>query len=276
MPLCISYALAGALLGTEDRSSEYWHIGIPVQDGYLHMFTPEHIASRSGTSALDKPVRLWLAGLVSHERISFLKQLWPLNYRYALALAQGAQLSRRENEALLRHWLKAGNHNAAKELIRYLEPVLGEHRFWKVAGDESRTDEMRDFLDYHGQRQRPPVNLMLISASNNLTLSVFEKVTPTELPMNPSELVIHLEQPMNQLPLGGPHAREIVIAGLGWPTEYWPQLALAWLDEGLSIDAEIAALLLKISRQRAFSQRLRHQAFAIAMRWEKATTLPKF
>lgn len=121
-----------------------------------------------------------------------------------------------------------------------------------------------------------PVNLMLISASNNLTLSVFEKVTPTELPMNPSELVIHLEQPMNQLPLGGPHARAIVIAGLAWPTEYWPQLALAWLDEGLSIDAEIAALLLKISRQRAFSQRLRHQAFAIAMRWEKATTMPEF
>lgn len=134
---------------------------------------------------------------------------------------------------------------------------------------------MRHVLDYDGLR-RPPVNLMLVSASNNLILSPFEKLTPTDLPMNPSELVIHLEQPMDQLPLDGPHAREIVIAGLRWPTEYWPQRALTWLDEGLSIDEEIAALLLEVSRQRAFSQRLRHQAFAIAMRWEKQRPLPKF
>lgn len=119
------------------------------------MFTPEEFATRFGTSKMDKPVGLWLAGLVSQERISFLKQLWPLNYRYALALAQGAQLSRQENEALLRHWLNAGNHNAANDLIRYLEPVLGEQRFWKVVGDESLTDEMRHFLDYHRHRQRP-------------------------------------------------------------------------------------------------------------------------
>ncbi|QKH38515.1 hypothetical protein FOC84_27715 [Achromobacter pestifer] len=99
-------------------------------------------------------------------------------------------------------------------------------------------------------------------------------MTNTDLPINPSELVIHLERPMDQLPLDGPSAREIVIAGLKWPTEYWPQLALAWLEEGLSIDEEIAALLLAVSRQRVFPQRLRHQAFAMARRWQKKRPLP--
>ena len=100
-----------------------------------------------------------------------------------------------------------------------------------------------------------------------------KKVTRTTLSMNPSELVIHLERPMNQLPLDGPSVREIVIAGLAWPTEYWPQLALAWLDEGLPIDEEIADLLLAVSRQCAFSQHLRHQAFVLAMRWKKQRSL---
>lgn len=87
--------------------------------------------------------------------------------------------------------------------------------------------------------------------------------------MKPSELVIHLERPIDRLPIDGPSAREIVIAALNWPTEYWPELALAWLDEGVPVDGEIAALLLAISRQQAFSQHLRHRAFAIAMQWTK-------
>lgn len=117
-------------------------------------FTPEELATRFGTSKTDKPVRLWLASLRNQERISFIKRLWPLNAQYALVLTQGAQLSCEENEALLRHWLKAGNQNAAQHLIKYLEPVLGKQRFWKVVGDEPTTDVMRDFLVYHCKSPR--------------------------------------------------------------------------------------------------------------------------
>lgn len=92
--------------------------------------------------------------------------------------------------------------------------------------------------------------------------------------MKPSELVIHLEQPMERQPHDGPPARDIVIAALKWPTEYWPELALAWLDEGLPIDEEIAVLLLAVSRQHTFSQRLKHRAFTIAMRWAKQGRRP--
>jgi hypothetical protein len=77
-----------------------------------------------------------------------------------------------------------------------------------------------------------------------------------------------------RLPLDGPPARDIVIAALKWPTEYWPELALVWLDEGLPVDEETAALLLAASRQQAFPQRLRHRAFAIAMQWAKQGRLP--
>jgi len=92
--------------------------------------------------------------------------------------------------------------------------------------------------------------------------------------MNPSELMIHLERPMEQLPLDGPPARDIVIAALKWPTDYWPTLALDWLDAGLPVDEEIAALLVAASQQHAFSQRLRHRAFAIAMRRSMQGNLP--
>lgn len=92
--------------------------------------------------------------------------------------------------------------------------------------------------------------------------------------MNPSELVIHLERPMERLPFDAPPARDIVITALKWPTEYWPELALAWLDEGFPVDEEIAALLLAASRQKAFSQHFRQRAFAIAMRWTKQGRLP--
>ena len=113
-------------------------------------FTPEQVASRSGTAQTDKDVRQWLVGLPIAERLDFLKQLWPLNYRYALKLLQAAQLSRQENEDMFRHWLRTGQHNTAQELIKRLEPVLGERRFWQIASQEVVAPVMRELLNYYG------------------------------------------------------------------------------------------------------------------------------
>lgn len=52
------------------------------------MFSPEQIATRTGHTKNDKAVRLWLATQTTPDRIAFLKQLWPLNYRYALILTR--------------------------------------------------------------------------------------------------------------------------------------------------------------------------------------------
>lgn len=113
-------------------------------------FTPEQVASRSGIAQVDKDVRHWLVGLPIAERLDFLKQLWPLNYRYTLKLLQAAQLQRQENEVMFRHWLRTGQHNTAQELIKRLEPVLGERRFWQIASQELVTPVMREFLNYYG------------------------------------------------------------------------------------------------------------------------------
>ena len=113
------------------------------------MFSPEQVATRTGHTKNDKAVRLWLATQTTPDRIAFLKQLWPLNYRYALILTRGAQLSRHENEALLQHWLTTGGHNAARELISQMEPVVGQRRFWKIVEEAPVSEDMRSFLNYY-------------------------------------------------------------------------------------------------------------------------------
>lgn len=113
-------------------------------------FTPEQVASRSGITQVDKDVRHWLVRLPIAERLDFLKQLWPLNYRYTLKLLQAAQLPWQENEDMFRHWLRTGHHNTAQELIKRLEPVLGERKFWEIASQEVVTPVMWEFLNYYG------------------------------------------------------------------------------------------------------------------------------
>ncbi|WP_426134798.1 hypothetical protein [Pseudomonas sp. PWP3-1b2] len=112
-------------------------------------FTPEQVASRSGLAQVDRDVKQWLVGLPISERLDFLKRLWPLNYRYSLKLLQSAQLPRQENEYMFRHWLRAGHHNTAQELIKRLQPVLGERKFWLIASQEELSPTMRDFMNYY-------------------------------------------------------------------------------------------------------------------------------
>lgn len=95
-------------------------------------------------------MRQWLVGLPIAERLDFLKQLWPLNFRYSLRLLQAAQLPRQENEYMFRHWLRAGHHNTAQELIKRLQPVLGERKFWQIASQETLSPTMREFMNYYG------------------------------------------------------------------------------------------------------------------------------
>ncbi|MDG9782610.1 hypothetical protein [Metapseudomonas otitidis] len=92
--------------------------------------------------------RRWLAGLPEGERLEVLKGLWHLHFRRALALMQGAQLSRASARALCRYWLQYGGHNAAQMLIKAFVPVLGEARFWQLAAESPLLPAMAEFLDY--------------------------------------------------------------------------------------------------------------------------------
>jgi hypothetical protein len=62
----------------------------------------------------------------------------------------------------------------------------------------------------------------------------------------------------------------VLHAGLKWPSSYWVELAVNWIEQGAPVDQEIAATLDVVSETKNFPQALRHKAFAIARRWEKS------
>src|SRR4051812_446333 len=90
--------------------------------------------------------------------------------------------------------------------------------------------------------------------------------------MDPRKLVIHLESPFAKYDASAVPVREVLVAGLSWETEYWPGLAVQWLEQGADVDAEIAALLDTVAARKHFPQSLRHKAFAIARRWSRQAT----
>jgi hypothetical protein len=87
--------------------------------------------------------------------------------------------------------------------------------------------------------------------------------------MDPRSLLLHLESPYRAYDpsLGTP--REVILAGLTCPSEYWVDLAITWLEQGAPIDQEVAAHLDAIAGNKQFSQNVRHRAFALAQRWQR-------
>jgi hypothetical protein len=83
------------------------------------------------------------------------------------------------------------------------------------------------------------------------------------------KLVVHLEAPYGAYKQVLAPVREVVVAGLSWPTEYWVGLAIAWLEQGVPIDQEVFVLLDRVAQTRHFAQSVRHRAFALARRWER-------
>ncbi len=64
-------------------------------------------------------------------------------------------------------------------------------------------------------------------------------------------------------------AREILLCALNWPIDYWPALALGWLEQGAPIDFEIAMRLESIGQGRQYDQRTRHRGRALHKQWAK-------
>ncbi|WP_051962015.1 hypothetical protein [Methylobacter sp. BBA5.1] len=87
--------------------------------------------------------------------------------------------------------------------------------------------------------------------------------------MDPRTLIINLEYPYTEHDSFEVPARNVVLAGLGWETEYWPSLAVAWIEQGASIDKEVKEALDLIVEKKQFPQSLRHRAFALVRRWEQ-------
>jgi hypothetical protein len=62
---------------------------------------------------------------------------------------------------------------------------------------------------------------------------------------------------------GSVDARDLVLAGLRWPTEYWVGLAIGWLEQGVPIDEQIFREVQRLGSVIALSQGLKHRVFAL-------------
>ncbi len=87
--------------------------------------------------------------------------------------------------------------------------------------------------------------------------------------MDPRSLLAHLEVPMESYVSESPSRRDVILAGLQSPSEYWSSLAVTWLEQGAAVDSEIATILEVIANKKTNSQSLRHRAFALAHKWSK-------
>jgi len=84
--------------------------------------------------------------------------------------------------------------------------------------------------------------------------------------MHSPDIVLPLERPFAEFPVGSADAKEVLLSGLRWPTEYWVELALRWVEQGAPVDADAAAALQEIPTKQ-FSQRVRQRAQVAAKRW---------
>lgn len=87
--------------------------------------------------------------------------------------------------------------------------------------------------------------------------------------MDTRELVVLLESPLEDI-TSAERVRGAIDAGLRWPTPYWPELAIKWLEQGAPMDTEMVALLDTVAEANQFPQQLRHRAFALARSFEKS------
>ena len=87
--------------------------------------------------------------------------------------------------------------------------------------------------------------------------------------MDTRTLLLHLEQPLQAytgiVPVG-----HVVMAGLDYETaDYWPGLAVGWLEQGAPVDANVLQSLARISGSNHFSQRVRHRSAAVIRQHSK-------
>lgn len=81
------------------------------------------------------------------------------------------------------------------------------------------------------------------------------------------DIVLPLERSFAEVLVGPADVKAVLLARLRWPTEYWVELALRWVEQGAPVDADTAAALQAICSKQ-FSQRVRHRAQSAAKVWK--------
>ncbi|MDM5181308.1 hypothetical protein PO883_29425 [Massilia sp. DJPM01] len=90
--------------------------------------------------------------------------------------------------------------------------------------------------------------------------------------MDQRALIVRLEMSLADYAGADATAREVILAGLSWPTDtmsgYWQGLAVDWIEQGAAVDAEMVALVNVIATTAKLPQQLRHKAREIVRRWQ--------
>lgn len=88
--------------------------------------------------------------------------------------------------------------------------------------------------------------------------------------MDQRALVVRLQSALSNHCGNDAAVREIILAGLSWPTDtpagYWQGLAVDWIEQGATVDDEMVELLNVIAITEKLPQKLRHRARAILQR----------
>lgn len=88
--------------------------------------------------------------------------------------------------------------------------------------------------------------------------------------MDQRALVVRLQTPFADYCADDATARDVILAGLSWPTDtpagYWQGLAVDWIEQGAAVDAEMTEFLKVIATTAKLPQQLRHKARAIVRR----------
>lgn len=81
--------------------------------------------------------------------------------------------------------------------------------------------------------------------------------------MDTRTLLLHLEQPL-QAYAGIAPVVHVVMAGLDYETsDYWPGLAVGWLEQGVPVNADVLQALSRVTGRKHFSQGVRHRSAAV-------------
>ncbi|MGW4945018.1 hypothetical protein ACWEOZ_25895 [Actinoplanes sp. NPDC004185] len=126
-----------------------------------------------------------------------------------------------------------------------------------------------------GQHWQPVVaigshgSVLGLDADGSWVVADGGKVRGVAVGANLTMLLPLLEQPHRQLAAAvaavvpsAPPWDELLVFALGWPTEYWPALALGWLEDGYP-SAGVRDALTALRDDAHRSQPLRHRALRL-------------
>jgi len=89
--------------------------------------------------------------------------------------------------------------------------------------------------------------------------------------MDQRALVVQLQTPFADYCRDDAAASDVILAGLCWPLDtpagYWQGLAVDWIEQGTTVNAEMVERLDVIAVTERLPQKLRHKSRAIVQQW---------